>query len=75
MLMDFAYIAKVLYVKENGKTLLCISENVTVDGHSLAEIIIEEAHSLLAHLGSAKTLTAVLPARRVNQIIRSRMDF
>lgn len=44
-----------LYLKDNERELLCIPESVTVDGRSLREIIISEGHSLLAHLGSAKT--------------------
>ncbi|KAK0188322.1 hypothetical protein F5146DRAFT_1202418 [Armillaria mellea] len=44
-----------LYLKDNERELLCIPESVMVDGRGLREIIISEGHSLLAHLGTAKT--------------------
>ncbi|KAJ8507317.1 hypothetical protein ONZ45_g10305 [Pleurotus djamor] len=44
-----------LYLKQNGKSLLCIPK-VLINGRSAREIIIAEAHSILAHLGYAKTL-------------------
>ena len=43
-----------LYLKTDGKSLLCIPRIIT-KGRSLQEIVISEAHSLLAHLGAAKT--------------------
>jgi hypothetical protein len=46
---------KIVYLKLNGKCLLCIPK-VTINGRSVHEIIISEAHSLLAHLGANKTL-------------------
>ena len=46
-----------LYLRENGRELLCIPEHVVIDGRSLREIIISEAHSVLAHLGVSKTRT------------------
>ncbi|PIL27303.1 transcription factor [Ganoderma sinense ZZ0214-1] len=44
-----------LYLKDKGQEMLCIPE-VEVNGRSVREIIISQAHSLLAHLGSHKTL-------------------
>ena len=44
-----------LYLKDQDKRLLCIPA-VTVNNRSLRELIIAEAHSLLAHLGARKTL-------------------
>ncbi len=45
-----------IYLKENGITRLCIP-NIIVQGRNAREIVITEAHSLLAHLGPAKTLS------------------
>jgi len=44
-----------VYLKEKGSRLLCIPK-VLIDGHSDREIVISEAHSLLAHLGASKML-------------------
>jgi Integrase zinc binding domain/RNase H-like domain found in reverse transcriptase len=44
-----------IYLKEQGKSLLCIPK-IIIEGHSAREIIISEAHSVLAHLGANKTL-------------------
>lgn len=44
-----------MYLKEKDNEYLCIP-NVIVNGRSVREILIEHAHSLLAHLGSYKTL-------------------
>ena len=44
-----------LYLKENDRHLLCIPK-LLIKGRSAREIIISEAHSLLAHLGASKTL-------------------
>ncbi|KIY60905.1 hypothetical protein CYLTODRAFT_314320, partial [Cylindrobasidium torrendii FP15055 ss-10] len=46
-----------LYLKEADRELLCIPDRVVIDGRYLREIIISEAHSILAHLGAAKTRT------------------
>lgn len=46
---------QLIYLKEAKRRLLCIPK-VLVRGRSAREIIISEAHSLLAHLGAAKTL-------------------
>ena len=45
-----------LYLKEKGYQLLCIPADMIINGRSLREIFISEAHSLLAHLSSVKTL-------------------
>ena len=44
-----------VYLKENDKRILCIPK-VLIQGRSAREIIISEAHSMLAHLGAGKTL-------------------
>ena len=44
-----------VYLKENGKNLLCIPKMI-INGRSVHEIIISEAHSILAHLGPNKTV-------------------
>ncbi|KAK0460756.1 hypothetical protein IW261DRAFT_1288537, partial [Armillaria novae-zelandiae] len=44
-----------LYLKKDNDQLLCIPR-VLVNGRSAQEIIISEAHSILAHLGASKTL-------------------
>jgi RNase H-like domain found in reverse transcriptase/Integrase zinc binding domain len=44
-----------IYIKLNGKNLLCIPK-ATIEGRNIHEIIISEAHSLLAHLGANKTV-------------------
>ncbi|KAF9032470.1 hypothetical protein BDZ89DRAFT_948163, partial [Hymenopellis radicata] len=45
-----------LYLQEQGRLLLCVPENVVIDGRNLREIVISEAHSILAHLGPSKTI-------------------
>jgi len=44
-----------MYLRSEGKKLLCIPK-ITIKGSSAREIVISEAHSLLAHLGTHKTL-------------------
>ena len=44
-----------VYLKENDRRVLCIPK-VLVRGRSAREIVISEAHSILAHLGASKTL-------------------
>ena len=46
---------ELIYLKDNGRKLLCIPK-ILVKDRNLREIIISEAHSLLAHLGAHKTL-------------------
>ena len=45
-----------IFLKEQGKRRLCIPK-ITIKGRSAREIVISEAHSLLAHLGASKTLS------------------
>ena len=44
-----------IYLKMNGHNLLCIPKT-TINGRNVYEIIISEAHSMLAHLGASKTV-------------------
>jgi len=44
-----------IYLKEKEHRLMCIPK-VMINGRSAREIVISEAHSLLAHLGASKTL-------------------
>lgn len=44
-----------VFLQEREKVLLCIPD-IRVEGRSAREIVIAHAHSLLAHLGSYKTL-------------------
>ena len=44
-----------VYLKTNGEKVLCIPK-ILVEGWNVCEIVIEEAHSVLAHLGTTKTL-------------------
>ena len=46
---------QLIYLKESGKHVLCIPK-INIQGRSLHELVISEAHSMLAHLGSSKTL-------------------
>jgi hypothetical protein len=46
---------ELIYLKMDGKNLLCIPK-LMIDGRNVHEIIISEAHSTLAHLGANKTL-------------------
>jgi hypothetical protein len=46
----------VIYLKDKDRRMLCIP-NVMIDGRNAREIAISEAHSMLAHLGSSKTVT------------------
>lgn len=43
-----------IYIKMNERKLLCIPK-MMINGRNIREIIISEAHSLLAHLGPSKT--------------------
>ena len=43
------------YLKKSDKKMLCIP-NIVIQGRTAREIIISEAHSMLAHLGASKTL-------------------
>lgn len=44
-----------LYLLDDGRTLLCIPKG-NIGPRSAREIVISEAHSILAHLGAAKTI-------------------
>ena len=44
-----------VYLKTHGQRCLCIP-HITIDGQNVCELVIVEAHSLLAHLGANKTL-------------------
>ncbi|KAF9470997.1 hypothetical protein BDN70DRAFT_820593, partial [Pholiota conissans] len=44
-----------IYLKDRDLRLLCIPK-VMINRRSVREIVISEAHSLLAHLGASKTL-------------------
>jgi len=44
-----------IYLREHGSSNLCIP-HVLIHGKSAREIVISEAHSILAHLGMSKTL-------------------
>jgi len=46
---------RLIYLKEGDRQLLCIPKAL-IQGRSVREIVISEAHSMLAHLGSSKTL-------------------
>ena len=47
-----------IYIKMAGQALLCIPK-ILVKGRSVRELIISEAHSILAHLGTNKTLSYI----------------
>ena len=44
-----------VYLKKSEQKLLCIPK-IEIQGCSACEIVISEAHSMLAHLGASKTL-------------------
>ena len=52
---NFEHKGNLIYLKENDKHVLCIPK-VLVKGRNAQEILISEAHSMLAHLGVNKTL-------------------
>jgi hypothetical protein len=54
---NFKLQEKLLYLTDHGCEVLCIPKKITFKGRTLRELIISEAHSLLAHLGPMKTLT------------------
>jgi len=53
---NFEVTNDLIYLKENGKQLLCIPK-ITVHNRNIHEIIISEAHSILAHFGANKMLS------------------
>ena len=46
---------QLIYLKDSDKMVLCIPK-VLIQGRSSRELVISEAHSMLAHLGASKTL-------------------
>ena len=46
---------QLIYLKKQERRVLCIPK-VVINGNSAREIVISEAHSMLAHLGASKTL-------------------
>ncbi|KAL7280814.1 LOW QUALITY PROTEIN: hypothetical protein ACG7TL_005758 [Trametes sanguinea] len=51
---NFEVVDGLVFLRDRGRTLLCIP-NILVRGRNAREIVITHAHSLLAHLGAAKT--------------------
>ena len=52
---NFEVIDQLVYLKQREKKVLCIPK-ITIQGHNAREVVISEAHSMLAHLGANKTL-------------------
>ncbi|KAJ3899655.1 hypothetical protein F5879DRAFT_810566, partial [Lentinula edodes] len=52
---NFEVLHNLIYLKRNEHKVLCIPR-VLINGHSAQELIISEAHSILAHLGASKTV-------------------
>jgi hypothetical protein len=52
---NFEVKEQLLYLKEDDSRVLCIPK-IDIQGRSAREIVISEAHSMLAHLGASKTL-------------------
>ncbi|KAF8814451.1 hypothetical protein BYT27DRAFT_7021729, partial [Phlegmacium glaucopus] len=52
---NFEIIDQLVYLKESDRQVLCIPK-ILIQGRSAREIVISEAHSMLAHLGASKTL-------------------
>ncbi|KAJ3885113.1 hypothetical protein GG344DRAFT_29893, partial [Lentinula edodes] len=52
---NFEVIKDLIYLKQKEAQVLCIPR-IIIDSRSVQEIIISEAHSLLAHLGASKTI-------------------
>ena len=52
---NFEVNEQLIYLKDSEKRVLCIPK-VVIQGHSVREIVILEAHSILAHLGASKTI-------------------
>lgn len=46
-----------IYLEQKGRRLLTVPDLTTGDRRKLREVLISNAHSILAHLGSGKTLT------------------
>jgi hypothetical protein len=52
---NFVVEDEIVYLMQNGRRVLCVPK-ILVAGRSAREIIISEAHSMLAHLGATKTV-------------------
>ena len=52
---NFEVNEQLIYLKKQDQKVLCIPK-IEIQGHSAREIVISEAHSMLAHLGAGKTL-------------------
>jgi hypothetical protein len=52
---NFSVTNGLVYLTDRGRLLLCVPD-CRISARSAREIVIEHAHSLLAHLGSARTL-------------------
>jgi hypothetical protein len=52
---NFEIEEQLIYLKEEHRRVLCILK-VVIQGRSARELVISEAHSMLAHLGLSKTL-------------------
>jgi hypothetical protein len=52
---NFEIKEQLIYLKDNERRVLCIPK-VMIQGRSAREIVITEAHSILAHLGASKTV-------------------
>ena len=52
---NFEVDGQIVYLKRKDTRILCIPKAV-IQGHSAQELVISEAHSMLAHLGANKTL-------------------
>ncbi|KAF9488970.1 hypothetical protein BDN71DRAFT_1374302, partial [Pleurotus eryngii] len=52
---NFVYDDGLVYLVEGGRNLLCIPDAI-IAGRKAKEVVIDEGHSLLAHLGPEKTL-------------------
>ncbi|KAF9502213.1 hypothetical protein BDN71DRAFT_1375493, partial [Pleurotus eryngii] len=52
---NFVYDDGLVYLVEGGRNLLCIPDAI-IAGRKAKEVVIDEGHSLLAHLGPKKTL-------------------
>jgi hypothetical protein len=52
---NFEVSEELVYLKDDHRRLLCIPK-ILVQGRSAREVVISEAHSMLAHLGASKNL-------------------
>ncbi|KAI5821995.1 hypothetical protein K523DRAFT_257658, partial [Schizophyllum commune Tattone D] len=53
--VNFEVLEGLVFIKQEGKRLLCIP-NVREGGRSVRGFIIQEVHTLLAHLGASKVI-------------------